>query len=673
MGPLRAAAWVTAVGAVACSSGLVPPNRPSRGGPAWYEVSGEHFVLRTDMTESDAARAAAALEQAYAELHAAGFPTADPRGPALHVVAFRDEAEMDRYWAPRHGFYSLRLPGDLEREPTIVMRAESSELLAGRTRIDFLHELTHRFTERVYGPVPPWLNEGLASFLSTIRVEGRTAVLGEIPLGVSCVEMPSVAELRAVEPRALDAEFEEDAREQLQRFYCGSWALVHFLMNGPDDERARFSGLLQKVRQGELFFDAWQATLGAVPLDKLEAEFAEYTRLHYWYRFSKSVGTIRGAPAGTPSRLSDVAVDIEWARLLGGRAKTSTIALGLLGEAWAREPGSSEVAYWLGSAALWDGRPLDARRWFESLLAREPDDPRVLYGLDVALAKGGTSAADTALRSGVLSRLEKAAKTPDQLDRVAKAEAARGDLDLSRRTALRVLQLDPGYYGAAGSADRSPMMLALRALERQRVEDREREQDRKREGRALRPTSVEPTGTHPIAPPQPRRPLPTHPSKAMDVGSIEDAMAQPAILVSRWRPYAEGYPSRIAPTGQRPLSGALVHFATYLNAMHNRLHPIFADHALAVWKRGKDREFRTARLELTLGADGQIVDMGVIGDSGSPLFDAMALESFARAAPFGVPPDDIRSGDGLVHLIWLLTTDEVFACTTMNARPFLLE
>ena len=129
LGPLRAATWMTAVGSLACSSGLVPPDRPSRGGPAWYEVAGEHFVLRTDMRESDAARAASALEQAYAELHAEWSSTADPRGPALHVVAFRDEAEMDRYWAPRRGFYSPRLPGDLEREPTIVMvRAEGSEL-----------------------------------------------------------------------------------------------------------------------------------------------------------------------------------------------------------------------------------------------------------------------------------------------------------------------------------------------------------------------------------------------------------------------------------------------------------------------------------------------------------------------------------------------------------------
>jgi hypothetical protein len=56
LGPLRAATWMTAVGSLACSSGLVPPDRPSRGGPAWYEVAGEHFVLRTDMRESSGRR-----------------------------------------------------------------------------------------------------------------------------------------------------------------------------------------------------------------------------------------------------------------------------------------------------------------------------------------------------------------------------------------------------------------------------------------------------------------------------------------------------------------------------------------------------------------------------------------------------------------------------------------
>jgi len=64
--------------------------------------------------------------------------------------------------------------------------------------------------------------------------------------------------------------------------------------------------------------------------------------------------------------------------------------------------------------------------------------------------------------------------------------------------------------------------------------------------------------------------------------------------------------------------------------------------------------------------------MGVVSSSGVPAFDAAALESFARAAPFAPTPDAVRSFDGNLWVQWELKRDEVFACSTMNARPYRL-
>ena len=49
-----------------------------------------------------------------------------------------------------------------------------------------------------------------------------------------------------------------------------------------------------------------------------------------------------------------------------------------------------------------------------------------------------------------------------------------------------------------------------------------------------------------------------------------------------------------------------------------------------------------------------------------------ALDAVQRASPFGPAPSAIVSSDGNVYLHWEFHRDEVYACSTMNARPFLL-
>jgi hypothetical protein len=53
-------------------------------------------------------------------------------------------------------------------------------------------------------------------------------------------------------------------------------------------------------------------------------------------------------------------------------------------------------------------------------------------------------------------------------------------------------------------------------------------------------------------------------------------------------------------------------------------------------------------------------------------FDVAALDSVQRASPFGPAPSAIVSPDNRVYLHWEFHRDEVFACSTMNARPFIL-
>jgi TonB family protein len=146
----------------------------------------------------------------------------------------------------------------------------------------------------------------------------------------------------------------------------------------------------------------------------------------------------------------------------------------------------------------------------------------------------------------------------------------------------------------------------------------------------------------------------------------------------RWRSAIENYVSTVKPGNQTSLNAARVPFATYLTTIHNRIHPIFADsfldsisglpstHPLANPKL-------VTHLEIVVGPkDGQIVKMGVVRASGVTAFDIAALDSVKRASPFGPAPNAIVSSDGNVYLHWEFHRDEVFACSTMNARPFML-
>jgi TonB family protein len=145
----------------------------------------------------------------------------------------------------------------------------------------------------------------------------------------------------------------------------------------------------------------------------------------------------------------------------------------------------------------------------------------------------------------------------------------------------------------------------------------------------------------------------------------------------RWRSAIENYVSSVKPGNQTALNTAAVPFASYLNGMHNRIHPIFAEGFLESLSNlppahpMNDKHLVT-RLEIVLAKDGHLRKMGVVRTSGVTAFDLAALDAVDRAAPFGPAPGAIVSPDGNVYLHWEFHRDEVYACSTMGARPVIL-
>lgn len=149
--------------------------------------------------------------------------------------------------------------------------------------------------------------------------------------------------------------------------------------------------------------------------------------------------------------------------------------------------------------------------------------------------------------------------------------------------------------------------------------------------------------------------------------------------IERWRSAIENYVPSVKPGNQTALNSARSPFGTYLAMIHNRLHPIFADWFLASLdslgaNNPMNRADLSTNLEIILDQDeGRIVKMGVTKHSGVTAFDVAALDSVQRASPFGPPPREIVSPDGNVYLHWEFHRDPAIACTTFNARPYMLK
>lgn len=146
----------------------------------------------------------------------------------------------------------------------------------------------------------------------------------------------------------------------------------------------------------------------------------------------------------------------------------------------------------------------------------------------------------------------------------------------------------------------------------------------------------------------------------------------------RYRAAIENYDPSVKEGNQTALNAARVPFATYINMIHNRLHPIFAEEFLASLENLPPSNALNGNLithlEIVLNKDdGRIVRLGVTRASGVTAFDIVALNSVQRASPYGKAPEAIISPDGNVYLHWEFHRDPFDACTTRNARPFILK
>ena len=146
----------------------------------------------------------------------------------------------------------------------------------------------------------------------------------------------------------------------------------------------------------------------------------------------------------------------------------------------------------------------------------------------------------------------------------------------------------------------------------------------------------------------------------------------------KYRPAIENYEPSVQLDNTTSLNAARSPFATYIHTIHNRIHPIFAEEFLeflnGLPKGHTLNQDLVTHLEIVLDkTSGKVVRRGVTKASGVTAFDIAALSAVDRAGPYGKAPDIIASPDDNVYLHWEFHRDPFDACTTRNARPYILK
>ncbi len=287
------------------------------------------------------------------------------------------------------------------------------------------HEYVHFFARHNFPHLPLWANEGLAEYYSSFSEVGSDLVIGAaIPRHIATLRRQDFIpfeRLFAIGPSS--PEYNEGDKKGI--FYAQSWALMHYLMSGPEDRRRAAGELLRRLSEGEPALEATRLSLG-ITLAELEARLRGYVNGRHFESLQLRAALLeplaepRVAPvtrARALTALGDMA-----ARSADLAGQPSSLAQEHFHAALAEAPGNAEARAGLGRLARQAGREAEAERLLAEAVALGSTSP-VPY-LDYA--------------DLLLDRVERSGA-----DR--REAAASADVLAARRALERALELAPEY------------------------------------------------------------------------------------------------------------------------------------------------------------------------------------------------------------------------------------
>lgn len=252
----------------------------------WYRrwspavrLSTEHYTVLSAASEAETRKVAAAVEALYASYMATfgnlGAPAAEH--PKLQLKLYADRKEFRRCnrsvgWA--EAFY---------REPCCHAYYSRSEANPYHW---IVHESVHQLTHEVaHLRLPQWIEEGLATYLSTSAYREGSFHPGEIDwqtypiwwlddMSLSGDVSRDIADTKVIPSSCIIANRGgPDMDRTFNLYYIHWWSLAHFLLHYHDGVyRQSFNKVIQEGGSLESF----EANVG--PVETIQAEWYEYLR-----------------------------------------------------------------------------------------------------------------------------------------------------------------------------------------------------------------------------------------------------------------------------------------------------------------------------------------------------------------------------------------------------------
>jgi tetratricopeptide (TPR) repeat protein len=259
-------------------------------GPPWqrhFKTDTKHFTVETDISQKrcdEYARDLEAVRGFYAERFGLAASARAPRKAKVLIFDTREGFHAYAELTTDDRVESL-LGCYLPRYRQLLLYEDKDDASLEETRRVLFHEGFHQFIDGLVEDLPYWVNEGLAEYFSTCRVEAGGAVVP--PDGTSRLEA-RLDELRRFLGRGGGPlPFARLMNESPAEFYSGpvavkyaqAWAMVHFFEHGGSTLlRERFRRYVAALRDGMEARRAFHAAWDGVDWAEVQGAWVEYVK-----------------------------------------------------------------------------------------------------------------------------------------------------------------------------------------------------------------------------------------------------------------------------------------------------------------------------------------------------------------------------------------------------------
>lgn len=358
----------------------------------WWCVKSGSSTVFSDVGERQAAFVAGRLDLARVAIAGMSPGNAATPLPLTAFVLSGRRFDALRPTPSTKGFYQSAPERDF-----IALRWGSPDLPRA-----VIHEYVHMLLNHGSGPLPQWLEEGLAEFHSTIETAGGRIRLG-LPVREHVRLLAASPWLEAAELSRVDKnsrEFHEGARAGI--FYAESWAMVHMLRMSEEYGKG-FRPFLQAIQKGDRQAAAFSKAFGKSFFEAV-TDLKQYMDRQSFAVMEYDANGQPGKQLPAAAQLADARGEMSYAELAlaTGHAEEARKVYERISS---RKPEDAETAFALGRLALAQKRNDAAARFFE-MAAGYPNAPAAVF-FEYAMLLRETGGSPALVRKNLLETVKR--------------------------------------------------------------------------------------------------------------------------------------------------------------------------------------------------------------------------------------------------------------------------